>query len=139
MREENDFPAMSEALQRHQASIRGSLFAWSLLALTPAALAAAILYEGEQEMREDRAAHELCREQANDRVGAAICSCILEREDGLVQHVLVLFAPRGWRELWRQATRNECSAETYTRIVTERDSQTLWRRPLPGAEGGFSP
>ncbi|MGX1785200.1 hypothetical protein ACWIGM_00595 [Bosea sp. NPDC055332] len=130
---------MSEALQGREASIRGGRLLWGPLALTFAALAAAILYEGEREMREDRIAHELCREQADDLVGAAVCSCILEREDGLVQHALVMLAPSGWRELWHQATRNECSAETYTRIVTERGIQAVRPRPLPGVEGGSSP
>ena len=130
---------MSEALQRREASIRGGRFLWSLLAVTFAVLTAVILHEGAQQMREDRAAHERCRERAGDLVEAATCSCILEREDGLFQHALVMVAPRGWQELWHRATRNECMAEAYTRTVPERGIQAVSPLPLPGAESGFSP
>jgi len=130
---------MSEALQGQEASIREGWLLWGLLAVTLALLAAAILYEGAQEMREDRAAHERCRERAGDLVEAAACNCILEREDGLSRHALVMFAPRSWQELWHRAARNECTAEAYTRTVTERGIHAVRPVPLPGTEGGYSP
>lgn len=130
---------MSEALQGREVSIRGGRFLWSLPALIVAALAAVILHEGAQQMREDRAAHARCRERAGDLVEAAACSCILEREDGLFRHALVMVAPRGWQELWHRATRNECMAEAYTRTVTERGIQAVRPLPLPGTASGFSP
>lgn len=130
---------MSEALQGREASIRGGRLLWSLLTVTFTVLAAAILHEGVQEMREGRAAHERCRERAGDLVEAAACSCILEREDGLFRHALVMFAPKAWQELWHRATRNECLAEAYTRTVTERGIQAVRPLPLSGTESGFSP
>lgn len=42
-------------------------------------------------------------------------------------------------EAWHRATRNECMAEAYGRIVTEPGVEVVRPRPLPGAEGGLSP
>jgi hypothetical protein len=130
---------MSETLRGGGAWIRGVVLVPSLLALTFAVLAAGMLYEEKRKMREDRAAHERCRAQATDIVEAAACTCILKREGGLFQHALAMSAPRAWQELWRQATRNECMAEAYTGMVTERGIQVIRPLPLPGTEGGFSP
>lgn len=130
---------MSETLAGREASIRGIGLLWILLALTFAVIAAGILYEGRREMRADRAAHERCRDQAVDIVEAAACTCILKREGGLFQHALVMFAPRDWQELWHRATRNECMAEAYARVVTQQGIQVVRPLPLPGMEDGFGP
>ena len=111
---------MSEALQGQEASIREGWLLWGLLAVT-------------------LAAHERCRERAGDLIEAAACNCILEREDGLSRHALVMFAPRSWQELWHRAARNECTAEAYTHTVTERGIHAVRPVPLPGTEGGYSP
>lgn len=130
---------MSQAFQEREASPRGGRLLWWVPVLLAAALAAATLYEGAREMREHRTAHEHCREQAGDLVEAAACTCILDREGGLFRHALVMAAPRDWQELWHRATRNECLAKAYSRIVTEHGIQAVRPLPLPGTEGSFSP
>lgn len=130
---------MSQVQQERETSSGGGRLLWSLPVLIFAVLATGILYEVGREARDDRAAYQRCRGQATDVVETAACTCILEREDGLSRHTLVMFAPRGWQELWHRATRNECMADAYTRIVTERGGEAVRPLPLPGTEGGFSP
>ncbi|HEV7328800.1 MAG TPA: hypothetical protein VGN91_27380 [Bosea sp. (in: a-proteobacteria)] len=130
---------MSQTLQKREALPGRGRLLWSLPVLVFAVLTTCVVYEVAREMRDDRAEHERCRDRAQDVVEAAACNCILEREDGLFRHALVIFAPRGWQELWHRATRNECMAEAYTRSVTERGIQAVRLLPLPRADGGFSP
>ena len=96
-----------------------------------------ILYLAGQHFGHNHEVHELCRRQALDMVQQRACDCVCRREDGLWQHMLIVLAPPSWQELWRRTTRNECLAEAYTRIVTERGIQAML--PMPGTEGGFSP
>ena len=126
---------MSETRLQRGGLLRGTGLVWNLLAPTFVVLAAGIAYEGKREMREDRVAHERCRDQATDIVGAATCTCVLKREGDVFQHALVMLAPRVWQELWHRATRNECMVEAYGRIVTEPGVEVVRPRPLPGAEG----
>lgn len=128
---------MSEALQERETSPRGNRLQWSLPILLLAALVTGIAYEVGREARIDRAAHEHCRGQAVDAVEMAACTCILDREIGW--HALIMFAPRSWQELWHRAARNECLAESYTRIVTERGVQAVRPLPLLRMEGSLSP
>lgn len=130
---------MSQVQQERETSPGGGRLLWSLPVLMFAVLATGILYEAGREARDDRAAYQHCRDQATDVVGTAACGCILAREKGTFRHAMVIFAPRGWQELWHRATRNECMAEAYTRIVAERGIEAV--RPLSsrGTEGSLSP
>jgi len=130
---------MSQVQQERETSPAGGRLLWSLPVLLFAVLATGVLYEGEREARDDLAAHQHCRAQATDIVETAACTCILEREGGSFRHTLVMFAPRSWQELWHRATRNECAAEAYTRIVTERGIHAVRPLPLPGTAGSLSP
>jgi cbb3-type cytochrome oxidase subunit 3 len=132
-------PAMSEMLHERETSPRGGRLLWSLPLLLFAVLMTGILYEAGRRARNDRAAHERYRDQAADIVERVACTCILEREGGSFRHILMIFAPRSWQELWHRATRNECLAEAYTLIVTERGIQAVRPRQLPRGDGGFSP
>lgn len=128
---------MSEMLHERETSPRSNRLQWSLPILLLVVLVTGVAYEAGREARIDRAAHERCRDEAANAVETAACSCILEREIGW--HALIMFAPRGWQELWHRAARNECLAESYARIVTERGIQAVRPLPLLRMESSLSP
>jgi hypothetical protein len=135
--DDGQYLAMSQVPVERETSPRGGRLLWSLPLMAFAMLATGILYEAGRKARDDHAVHRVCRDQAEDIVQAEVCTCILRREAGLFRHVLVMSAPRSWQELWHRATRNECMAEAYTRIVTERGIQTVRPMQLPVNGGGY--
>lgn len=129
----------SETSDRPGLRPRRGRLAWSLPLLFVAIFATGILHLAGRHVANDHEEHERCRRQAVDIVQQRACECMCRREDGLWRHMFIVLAPPSWRELWHRAIRNECLAEAYTRIVTERGVEAVRPLPMPGTAGGFSP